>query len=112
MNKLNIQKLFADLCCSNCGHDFDENSVFILREEEGLFVLQVVCPNCQKSFGVAILGAASIAFKEKDDEKLALQIKDLPEPISSDDVIDAHRFIKKLDKDWQKYIPDKFKQED
>ena len=96
--------------CSDCGHDFDEDSVFVLREE-GLFVLQVVCPECQKSFGVAILGMKSIAVKdeEKTDANLALQVKDLPEPISSDDVIDAHRFIKKLDKDWQKYIPDEYK---
>lgn len=111
MSRLNINKLFANLCCSNCGHDFDENSVFVLREEEGLFVLQVVCPECQKSFGVAILGMESIAIKDKEktDDKLALQVKDLPEPISSDDVIDAHRFFKKLDKDWQKYIPDEYK---
>ena len=111
MSRLNINKLFANLCCSNCGHDFDENSVFVLREEEGLFVLQVVGAECQKSFGVAILGMESIAIKdeEKTDDKLALQVKDLPEPISSDDVIDAHRFFKKLDKDWQKYIPDEYK---
>lgn len=109
MSKLNIKKLFADLCCSNCGHDFDEESVFVLREEEGLFVLQVVCPECNKSFGVAILGIESIAIKDTEDEKLALQIKDLPEPISSDDVIDAHRFFKNLDSDWQKFIPDEYK---
>jgi len=42
-----------------------------------------------KSFGVAILGVASIDFIKKDDEKLTLHIKDLPEPISSDGVIDA-----------------------
>ncbi|MBQ2645686.1 hypothetical protein IJG14_08970 [bacterium] len=110
MSKLNINKLFSDLCCSNCGHDFNEDSVYILREEEGLFVLQVICQECQKSFGIAILGMESIAVKEKDENKLALEIKELPMPISSDDVIDAHRFIKKLDKDWQKYIPDKFKE--
>jgi len=109
MSNLNIQKLFSDLCCSNCGHDFDDDSIYILREEEGLFVLQVICPNCQKSFGVAFLGMESIAMKDKEDSKLPLQIKELPEPISSDDVIDAHRFIQKLDKDWQKYIPEEYK---
>lgn len=111
MNRLNINKLFTNLCCSNCGHDFDENSIYILREEEGLFVLQVVCPECKKSFGVAILGLESISVKEEEltEEKLALEVKNLPKPISSDDVIDAHKFIKNLDKDWQKYIPDEYK---
>ena len=51
----------------------------------------------------------SIAVKDKEDAKLALQVKDFPEPISCDDVIDAHRFIQKMDKDWQKYIPDEYK---
>ena len=109
MNKTYFKKLFSDLCCSNCGHDFDEDSVYILREEEGLFVLQVICPECQKSFGVAILGAESVSIKEKDADKLPLRIKDLPEPITSDDVIEAHKFFKSLDKDWQKYIPDEYK---
>lgn len=109
MSRLNINKLFSDLCCSNCGHDFDEDSIYILREEEGLFVLQVICPECQKSFGVAILGMESIAVKEPEDTKLPLQIKDLPEPISSDDVIEAHKFFKNLDKDWKKYIPEEYK---
>ncbi len=109
MNKTYFKKLFSDLCCSNCGHDFDEDSVYILREEEGLFVLQVICPECQKSFGVAILGAESVSIKEKDEDKLPLKIKNLPEPITADDVIEAHKFFKSLDKDWQKYIPDEYK---
>ncbi len=111
MNRLNINKLFSNLCCSNCGHDFDSDSVYVLREEDGLFVLQVVCPACKKSFGVAFLGLNSINIKDEDktDEKYALQVKDLPEPINSDDVLDAHCFIKKMGNDWQKYIPDEYK---
>ena len=34
-----------------------------------------------------------------------LEVQEGPEPISYDDVIDAHRFIKNLDADWQKHIP-------
>lgn len=111
MDRLNVNKLFSNLCCSNCGQDFDKNSIFVLREEDGLFVLQVVCPVCKKSFGVAFLGMETLSVKDSDksDEKYALQVKDLPEPINSDDVIDAHRFIKNMGQDWQKYIPDEYK---
>ena len=105
MSRLNIKKLFSELCCSNCRHDFDEDSVYILREEEGFVVLQVVCSQCQKSFGIAILGIDSIGIKDVDEEKLALQVKEFPEPISDDDVIDAHNFIKNLEDDWAKYLP-------
>jgi len=110
MNRLNFKRLFSNLCCSNCGKDFDEDSVFILREEEGLFVLQVICQHCQKSFGVAILGMEAVAFKDENSDKYPLEVKELPSPITGDDVIDAHRFIKNLDADWQKYIPEEYRE--
>ena len=67
--KKKIEKLFSNLCCSHCKNSFDENSITIKREEEGLTV------------------------------------QEGPEPINYDDVIDAHRFIKNLDADWQKHLP-------
>jgi len=109
MNRLNFKRLFSNLCCSNCGKDFDENSVFILREEDGLLVLQIICQHCQKSFGVAILGMDAVSFRDENSQKYPLEVKELPSPITDDDVIDAHRFIKNLDADWQKYIPKEYK---
>lgn len=105
MNKSNIEKLFSNLCCSNCKHDFDKDSIIIKREEKGLLVLQIVCSNCGKSFGLALLGTGNISVKEDD----ALTIQDCPQPISYDDVLDAHEFINKLDYDWSKYIPEDLK---
>lgn len=37
----------------------------------------------------------TVNFNRKSDKHLPLEIVDGPEPISYDDVIDAHRFIKK-----------------
>lgn len=110
MDKLKIEKLFADLCCSECKSDFTEDSIQILREEQGLFVIQIVCAKCNKSFGLAFLGLESIDLKSTDvsDEAIKLQIQDGPDPISMDEVIDAHKFIQNLDKDWQKHIPKDF----
>lgn len=105
-----IKKLFADLCCSECGAEFDENSVSILREEEGLLVLQVICNNCQKSFGVAILGFNPTSFADKDeDDDDILEVQQTPSAINYDDVLDAHNFIQGLESDWMKYIPDRYK---
>ena len=33
-----------------------------------------------------------------------LEVTEGPEPITYDDVIDAHRFIKELEGDWNKYL--------
>lgn len=107
MDKTRLKKLFSGLCCSVCRHDFDEDSIFIKREEKDLLVLQVVCPECGKSFGLALLGTGALSVKDKEDDELVIQ--DCPLPISYDDVIDAHKFIDKLEKDWTKYIPDELK---
>ena len=107
MDKLKLKKLFSNLCCSVCGHDFDERAIFIKREEKNLLVLQIVCPECGKSFGLALLGTGALSVKDKEDD--ALEIQECPMPISYDDVLDAHQFIDKLEKDWTKYIPDNLK---
>lgn len=105
MKKEKIIKLFSGFCCSDCKNDFDANSINILREEENLVVIQIICSNCKKSFGIALLGSNSI--EEKNDTEF--EIQDCPLPINYDDVIDAHKFIDKLEKDWTKYIPEDLK---
>ena len=105
-----FQKLFSDLCCSACGNSFDENSFSVLREEEGLLVLNIVCSVCKKSFGIAVLGFNPIAFKGEPCEDDILELEEAPAPVNYDDVLDAHNFINSLEGDWMKYIPDKYKQ--
>ena len=107
MDKSKLKMLFSGLCCSVCKHDFDEDSISIKREEQNLLVLQIVCPDCGKSFGLALLGTGALSIKDKKDEPLEFQ--NCPLPITYDDVLDAHHFIDKLEKDWNKYIPDELK---
>lgn len=106
--KRKIATLFSDLCCSSCNADFDENSVLIMREEktdgEEMLVFRLVCPECGKSFGVAFLGISDLNLKNYKDDDLTLHVQEGANPINVDDVLDAHKFIKKLDKDWQKFI--------
>ncbi len=105
MNKSDIKKLLSNMCCSECKKDFDEESIVILRNEKDLIVIQIVCSNCGKSFGIAFLGTAGV----KGDENKPLEFQTCPKPIDYDDVIEAHNFIDKLEKDWSKYIPDELK---
>lgn len=103
-----IATLFKELCCSVCKSDFNEDSVVVMRKEqttgEELIVFKLVCQECGKSFGVAFLGASDFNLKNDSDEDLTLHTQEGANPISTDDVLDAHKFIKKLDKDWQKFI--------
>ncbi len=108
MKKSNIKKLLENMCCSVCRHDFDEDSIQIKRQENNLLVLQIICPECGKSFGLALLGTGDESIKQdKKDEPLTFQ--ECPEPINYDDVLNGHNFIDKLEKDWTKYIPEEFK---
>ncbi|MFA7658904.1 MAG: hypothetical protein WCY19_05680 [Candidatus Gastranaerophilaceae bacterium] len=108
--KRKIATLFKELCCSACKSDFDENSVEIMREEktkdEEMIVLKLVCQKCGKSFGVAFLGISDFELKNYTEDDLALHVQEGAAPISADEVLDAHKFIKKLDKDWKKFIAD------
>ena len=110
MNKKIINILFSDMCCSECKTDFTDDSVFVLRKEKNLTVIQVVCQNCGKSFGIALLGDCEEKKQENfAKSELALQIQDGPDAINYDDVIDAHNFFKNLDDDWEKFIPEDIK---
>ena len=106
MDKTELRNLFSNLCCSVCRHDFNEEAIKVKREEKDLYVLEIVCPECGKNFGLAILSKASAKNNDKDTP---LEIQDCPLPISYDDVLNAHQFIDNLEKDWTKYIPDEFK---
>ena len=106
MNELNFKNLFAGLCCNVCHHDFNEDAVKVKREEKNLYVLEIICPECGKNFGIALL-----AKNQNDAQNIdtPLEIQDCPLPVSYDDVLDAHEFIDNLQKDWTKYIPDEYK---
>lgn len=108
--KRKIATLFKDLCCSACKSDFDEKSVIIMREEknpeEEMIVLRLVCQECGKSFGVAFLGISDLELKNYTEDDLVLHVQEGAAPISTDDVLDAHKFIKEFDKNWKKFISD------
>lgn len=93
-----LRILFDNLCCSVCKNGFDENSFEIKRSEDGLLVTHLHCQHCGKSFGVAFVGISDIEVKEP------LVVQQGPDPITYDDVIDAHRFIRNLDEHWQDYL--------
>ena len=100
--KKKLRVLFSNLCCSYCRNDFDEESIEVKRQEHGLMVVHLTWKHCGKSFGAAFIGLSNLDVKSEP-----LEVQEGPEPISYDDVIDAHRFIKDLDEHWQEYLPKK-----
>jgi hypothetical protein len=94
MNRIDdrmIKELFKNLCCSRCRNDFTKESLTIKEQERDILICNLKCLICEKDFGDVVLN-----INPKSDRHASLEIIDGPAPINSDDVIDAHNFIKKM----------------
>lgn len=102
-----VKLIFSKMVCSCCDEPFTEDSVEIIRVEDNMAIVKIVCTHCLKNYGIVIVGVETIEGEDGIDVE-NVQIPDLP-PITTDDVIEAHKFIDKLDGNWTKYIPDELK---
>lgn len=137
-----IQDFFTRMKCHHCTHHFDSKGIELLREEQGVFLVNVFCKHCDRQVGVAMVGIedgtdriydASSALLDghqritrrhkalmhkryvlKDPELTQADKKRLRQydSITDDDVLDAHYFIDSLGKDWLKHIPEEMRQLD
>ena len=105
-----VKLIFTKMVCSCCNEQFTPDCVEIIRVEDNLAVVKIVCTHCQQNYGIAIVGIETVGA-ETDEAADYVQIPDLP-PITTDDVIEAHKFIDNLGADWSKYIPDEFKRKE
>ncbi len=102
-----VKLIFSKMVCSCCDKQFTPDCIEIIRIEDNCAIVKIVCTHCNKNYGIAIVGIEKIDTESMQDEESVL-IPDLP-PITTDDVIEAHKFIDKLGDDWSKYIPEKFR---
>ena len=91
INKNDFKRLFKNLCCSRCKNDFDFESFEIKEYFRNLLLCKLICSKCGKDFGDIVL-----YFDKKNSLHSELEVIEGPPPISSNDVIEAHRFIKKM----------------
>jgi len=109
MNEFDIVKeFFSNLRCTQCSEQFTPESISILRNEANYTVVRVICSNCQKNIGLAILGLNKKEMKNAlntNESDFPFETDSTNSPIDYDDVIDAHEFFSNLGADWTKYIP-------
>ena len=86
-----IKNLFSNLCCSKCRNDFTKDD-FTIKEQKGdILICNLTCKKCFKDFGDIVFN-----FNRKSKKHTPMEIIDGPAPITTDDVIDAHEFIKRM----------------
>jgi len=104
-----IQNFFTKMRCNFCSHSFSPDDVQLIRQDDGIYIVNVYCNHCSTQNGVAMVGvempgeAARFEDPELTEEEL-VRLADF-KPISADDVLEAHEFFQKLDGDWMKLIP-------
>ena len=81
--------------CPVCGRSLKGCDVQVLSHEEERFHLQVTCAQCQVTFIVvlAIAGAAMEEIESATQEQVAEPVV-TAEPISVDEIIDLHLYLK------------------
>ena len=108
-----IYEFFSHVKCANCQEFFKNDSIQLIRQETNNTVVRIVCSNCGKNLGLAILGVDSAKYKNSLElEENTCQTEDIPVvlhsepvPITYDDVIKAHEFFSRLGDDWAKHLP-------
>lgn len=118
---------FRKMRCGHCQESFQPEGVKLLREESDYWVVRVTCLNCGQPAGVAIIGVdyeapagaateatvpkapkapkrdrvEKLIFASREEEKRFAQ----RDAITTDEVIDAHRFFQGLGDDWARHLP-------
>lgn len=97
-----IATMLIDLCCSRCKNDFEQNDVTFIHKEGAYNVINITCSKCGKDFGTIYLKLTDNTSDNVADIILK-DTRDKP-PINSDDVIDAHEYIKDIEKNLEKFL--------
>lgn len=105
-----IQNFFTRMRCNFCSHSFTPDDIQLLRQEEGIYIVNVYCNQCNTQNGVAMVGVevpqgSGHSFPDPElTEEEVVRLAEF-EPITEDDVLTAHEFIHGLDGNWQQFIP-------
>jgi hypothetical protein len=84
--------------CPVCGRSLKGCDIQVLSHEDEKFNLQVTCAQCQVTF-IVVLAVAGGAVEEVESVETlhvahAAHVESEPEPISVDEILDVHLFLK------------------
>jgi hypothetical protein len=80
--------------CPVCGRSLKGCDIQVLSHEEERFHLQVTCAQCQVTFIVVLAVAGGAVDEVEAVEAHAAPAAPEPEPISVDEILDVHLYLK------------------
>ena len=104
-----IQNFFTRMRCNFCSHSFSPEDIQLIRQDEGIYIVNVYCNHCRTQNGVAMVGVEVPGHESHfpDPELTEEELVRLAafQPITEDDVLEAHEFFSNLDENWMHFIP-------
>ena len=104
-----IQNFFTRMRCNYCSHSFSPEDIQLIRQDESIYIVNVYCNHCSTQNGVAMVGVEVPGEGQvfPDPELTEEELERLADfqPITDDDVLEAHEFISQLDGNWTRFIP-------
>ena len=115
-----IQNFFTRMRCNFCSHPFIPEDIQLLRQDDGVYIVNVYCNHCRTQNGVAVVGVEMSALDQSKITDRSAEHPELTEDevrrlsefkvVSADDVLDAHFFFNELGEDWMKFIPSEMRE--
>jgi hypothetical protein len=102
-----LRSQLTEFSCATCGQTYVRSRIRVLAQRDDLWFVSLRCAKC----GSSALGLVTV--KDADDEaETATFVSDLTdtdrarlgdgEPVDSDDLIEAHRFLGRFDGDFRR----------
>jgi len=89
-----FRRLMSRMKCTVCGEYFLPRHIQVLGHQDDLWFLSVFCASCHSQGLVAAL------VRRADEEAVATEVPP-GEPVTADDLLDMHNFLKTFDGDFQ-----------
>jgi len=99
-----IKKLMSSMKCSSCGQYYKMPGIDVLGHRDDLWFLRVVCSACHAQYLVAAVVKESTTPVITDLTKAELAKFRKAGVITTDDMLDMHKFLKDFDGDFAKLL--------
>jgi len=88
-----IRHLVANIQCASCGERYARNDIYVLGHHDDVWVSAVVCSHCGTQGLVFATVRGIEQFEVSDSAEELMAYRELP-PLSMDDVLDVHAFLR------------------
>ncbi|HYY54365.1 MAG TPA: hypothetical protein VFA01_03200 [Candidatus Dormibacteraeota bacterium] len=88
--------------CNVCGQNHSKSDIRVLGRLESAWIVRVTCARCQTSFKLLVVVDEShpaVAEAKPVATPAARRTRDRRAPVSADEVLDAHEFLRAYDGD-------------